>query len=52
LAVLKELVEAGKIAPVLERRYALAEVPDALRHQGEGHTRGKLVIGTDEAPDL
>jgi NADPH:quinone reductase-like Zn-dependent oxidoreductase len=51
LAVLKELVEAGKIAPVLERCYAFGDVPDALRHQGEGHTRGKLVIGTDEAPD-
>jgi len=51
LAVLKKLVEAGKIGPVLERRYALGDVPDALRHQGEGHTRGKLVIGTDGAPD-
>jgi NADPH:quinone reductase-like Zn-dependent oxidoreductase len=51
LAVLNELVEAGKIAPVLERCYAFGDVRDALRHQGEGHTRGKLVIGTNEAPD-
>jgi NADPH:quinone reductase-like Zn-dependent oxidoreductase len=51
LAVLKKLVEAGKIGPVLERRYALGDAPEALRHQGEGHTRGKLVIGTDGAPD-
>jgi NADPH:quinone reductase-like Zn-dependent oxidoreductase len=51
LAVLKELAEADKIAPVLETRYALHDVPVALRHQGEGHTRGKLVIGTDEALD-
>ena len=44
LAVLKELVEAGKVAPVIERRYALSDVPNALRHQGEGHAHGKIVI--------
>ena len=44
LAVLKELVEAEKVAPVIHRRYELSEVPEALRHQGEGHTQGKLVI--------
>jgi NADPH:quinone reductase-like Zn-dependent oxidoreductase len=44
LAVLKDLVEAGKVAPVIDRRYSLGEVPDALRHQGEGHARGKIVI--------
>jgi hypothetical protein len=36
LAVLKELVEAGKVAPVIDRRYTLREVPEALRYQGEG----------------
>jgi NADPH:quinone reductase-like Zn-dependent oxidoreductase len=44
LAVLKELVEADKVAPVIDRRYELSEVPEALRHQGEGHTQGKIVI--------
>jgi NADPH:quinone reductase-like Zn-dependent oxidoreductase len=44
LAVLKKLVEAGTIAPVIDRRYELSEVPEALRHQGGGHARGKLVI--------
>lgn len=44
LAVLKELVEAGKIVPVIDRRYTLGEVPDALRYQGEGHAQGKIVI--------
>jgi NADPH:quinone reductase-like Zn-dependent oxidoreductase len=44
LAVLKDLVEAGKVAPVIDSRYTLSDVPDALRHQGEGHTRGKIVI--------
>jgi NADPH:quinone reductase-like Zn-dependent oxidoreductase len=44
LAVLKELVEAEKVAPVIARRYELPEVPEALRQQGEGHTQGKIVI--------
>src|SRR5919108_6638680 len=44
LAVLKELVEAEKVAPVIDGRYELSEVPEALRHQGEGHTHGKIVI--------
>ena len=44
LGVLKELVEGGKVAPVIDRRFALSDVPDALRYQGEGHARGKIVI--------
>ena len=44
LAVLKGLVEAGKLAPVIDRRFALADVPDAIRYQGEGHPLGKIVI--------
>src|SRR3954447_21217511 len=44
LAVLKDLVEAGKIAPVIDTRYALSDVPEALRHQGNGHAQGKIVI--------
>jgi NADPH:quinone reductase-like Zn-dependent oxidoreductase len=44
LAVLKELVEAGKLAPVIDRRYALSDLPEALRYQGEGHVRGKIII--------
>lgn len=44
LAVLKDLVEAGKVKPVIDRCYTLSEVPEALRHQGEGHARGKIVI--------
>jgi NADPH:quinone reductase-like Zn-dependent oxidoreductase len=41
LVELKELIEAGKVTPVIDRRYTLAEVPEALRCQGEGHARGK-----------
>lgn len=44
LVVLKELVETGEVAPVIDRRYSLSDVPEALRHQGEGHARGKIVI--------
>ena len=51
LAVLKELVEAGKVAPVIDRRYTLSEVPDALRHQGEGHAHGKLVVSAWRSGD-
>jgi NADPH:quinone reductase-like Zn-dependent oxidoreductase len=44
LVALKELVEAGKVTPVVDRRYELSEVPKALQHQGEGHAQGKIVI--------
>jgi NADPH:quinone reductase-like Zn-dependent oxidoreductase len=39
-----ELYEAGKVVPVIDRRYPLSEVPEALRYLGEGHTKGKVVI--------
>ena len=44
LVVLKEAIEAGKVTPVIDRRYTLSEVPEALRYQGEGHAQGKTVI--------
>ncbi len=44
LAVLKELVEAGKVFPVIDRRYPLHEAAEALRYLGEGHARAKVVI--------
>jgi NADPH:quinone reductase-like Zn-dependent oxidoreductase len=44
LAAITELCEAGTIVPVIDRRYPLSEVPEALRYLGEGHARGKLVI--------
>ena len=39
-----ELYEAGKVVPVIDRRFTLGEVPEALRYLGEGRTRGKIVI--------
>jgi NADPH:quinone reductase-like Zn-dependent oxidoreductase len=44
LAALAELLEAGTVTPCVERTYPLAEAADALRHLGEGHARGKLVV--------
>ncbi|KAF5435453.1 NADPH:quinone reductase [Candidatus Methanophagaceae archaeon] len=44
LVYLKELFEAGKVKPVIDKRYPLSEVPEALRYFGEGHARGKVVI--------
>ncbi|UCF29672.1 MAG: zinc-binding dehydrogenase, partial [Chloroflexota bacterium] len=41
---LKELLETGKIKPVIDRSYTLSEVPEALRYYGKGHTRGKVII--------
>ena len=41
---LKELLEAGKVKPVIDRSYTLSEVPEALQYYGEGHARGKIVV--------
>ena len=44
LAFMKELFEADKVVPVIDRRYPLSEVAEALRYFGEGHAQGKVVI--------
>jgi NADPH:quinone reductase-like Zn-dependent oxidoreductase len=44
LVVIKELLEAGKVKPVIDRRYPLSEAAEALRYLGAGHARGKVVI--------
>ncbi len=44
LVFMKELLEAGKVVPVIDRRYPLSEVAEAIRYYGEGHARGKVVI--------
>jgi len=44
LAVLKELLEAGKVVPVIDRKYPLSDTPQAIRYVEEGHARGKVVI--------
>jgi NADPH:quinone reductase-like Zn-dependent oxidoreductase len=44
LQFLKELIEAGKVTPVIDRTYPLSDVPEAIRYLEEGHARGKVVI--------
>jgi NADPH:quinone reductase-like Zn-dependent oxidoreductase len=44
LVSMKELLEAGKVTPTIDRRYSLSELPDALRYLEKGHARGKVVI--------
>ncbi|HEX3528406.1 MAG TPA: zinc-binding dehydrogenase, partial [Thermoanaerobaculia bacterium] len=44
LNILRELLETGKITPVIDRRYSLSEVPRAIQYLEEGHARGKVVI--------
>ena len=41
---LKELLEDGKVTPVIDRTYGLSEVPEAIRYLEEGHAQGKIVI--------
>jgi NADPH:quinone reductase-like Zn-dependent oxidoreductase len=47
LGYLAELMQAGKVKPVIDRSYKLSEVPDAIRYIEEGHARGKVVIAID-----
>ena len=47
LAFMKELIEAGKVEPVIDRCYPLGEIAEALRYYGEGHARGKVVIAVE-----
>ncbi len=49
LAYLKGLLEAGKVVPVIDRRYPLRETAEALRYLGEGHARGKIVITVEHS---
>ncbi len=44
LATLRELIEAGKLTPVVSAHYTLAELPEAIRHFAQGHARGKVAI--------
>ena len=44
LALLKGLIEAGKVTQVIDRTYPLDEVPAAIRYLEESHARGKVVI--------
>jgi NADPH:quinone reductase-like Zn-dependent oxidoreductase len=42
--VLKDLIEAGRVTPVIDSRYSLGDVPKAILHIEEGHGQGKVLI--------
>ena len=44
LVSLRDLLEAGKVTPVIDKRYSLTEAPEAIRYLEAGHARGKVVI--------
>ena len=48
LVSLRELLEAGKVTPVIDRRYSLRELPEAIRYLEAKHARGKVVITVDQ----
>lgn len=52
LNILGELMQAGKLKPVIDRRYGLSEVPEAIRYVEQGHARGKVVITLEHADEL
>jgi NADPH:quinone reductase-like Zn-dependent oxidoreductase len=47
MLVMLSLLEAGKVTPVIDRRYPLSELPEAMRYLGEGHARGKIVVSME-----
>jgi NADPH:quinone reductase-like Zn-dependent oxidoreductase len=47
LDILGDLMQAGKVTPVIDRRFRLSEVPAAIRYSEEGHARGKIVINVE-----
>ena len=48
LVFIKELIETGKVKPVIDRRYPLRAVAEAIRYLEEGHARGKVVITVEQ----
>jgi NADPH:quinone reductase-like Zn-dependent oxidoreductase len=42
--ILNELIEAGKVTPIIDRAYPLSDAPDAIRCLETGHARGRIVI--------
>jgi NADPH:quinone reductase-like Zn-dependent oxidoreductase len=49
LTILSDLMQAGKVTPVIDRRYSLSEVPAAIRYLEEGHARGKVIVTVDRS---
>lgn len=51
LLFIKELIDTGKVAPVIDRHYPLRQVPDAIRYIEQGHVRGKVIITFQDGGD-
>jgi NADPH:quinone reductase-like Zn-dependent oxidoreductase len=51
LVFLKDLLEAGKVVPVIDRRYPLSGAAEAIRYLEEGHAQGKIVITVEHGND-
>jgi NADPH:quinone reductase-like Zn-dependent oxidoreductase len=47
LGALADLMQTGQVTPVIDRRYDLSEVPDAIRYSEKGHARGKIIINVE-----
>ena len=50
LLVLGGLVQSGKVKPTIERRYALTDLAEALRHVGKGHAQGQTIVQVPSQP--
>lgn len=50
LEIVRDLIEAGQVLPVVDRCYSLSELPDAIRYLEEGHARGKVVVVIRDEP--
>jgi NADPH:quinone reductase-like Zn-dependent oxidoreductase len=48
IVVLRKLLEAGTVTPVIDRQYELSEAPEAFRYLGDGHARGKIVVTVEQ----
>jgi len=47
MTILADLMQSGKVTPVIDRTYKLSDVPEALRYLEQGHARGKIVIAVE-----
>ena len=47
MMILADLMQSGKLTPVIDRTYKLSDVPEALRYLEQGHARGKVVVAVE-----
>jgi NADPH:quinone reductase-like Zn-dependent oxidoreductase len=47
MTILADLMQSGKVTPVIDKTYKLSDVPEALRYLEQGHARGKVVIAVE-----